>query len=151
MGGHSASLIAGAFAGGIEAICVWPTENVKTQLQLQGKVANPKFTSFSGGVKFVMRTQGFRGLYTGLTPILIGAFPKVRFDQYFFRLLTYIFVLYLQAGIKFGSNSFFKENLKQFPLHRSVVDFVGGLGAGALEAVFASVPIETVKTKTIEV
>jgi hypothetical protein len=74
----TSALIAGALAGGIEAVCVWPTENVKTQLQLQGKVANPKFTSFSGGVAHVMKTQGVGGLYTGLVPILIGAFPKVR-------------------------------------------------------------------------
>lgn len=122
--------LAGALAGGIEAICVWPTENVKTQLQLQGKVANPKFTSFSSGVAYIAKNQGVRGLYTGLVPILIGALPK--------------------AGIKFGSNAFFNKKLRELPLHRSVVDFSAGLCAGALEAVMVAVPVETIKTKTIE-
>jgi len=72
------ALFAGAIAGGIEALTVWPTENIKTQLQLQGKVAEPKFTTFSGGVRFVVRTQGVGALYTGLVPILIGSLPKVR-------------------------------------------------------------------------
>ena len=88
----TSALLAGALAGGIEACAVWPTENVKTQLQLQGKSANPLFTSFSGGVRYVVRTQGVGGLYTGLAPILIGAFPK--------------------AGIKFGGNAFFNARLK---------------------------------------
>ena len=58
------SLCTGAVAGGLEALAMWPTENIKTQLQLQGKVANPRFVSFSGGVQYVVRTQGVGGLYT---------------------------------------------------------------------------------------
>ena len=58
------SLVTGSIAGGLEALCMWPTENIKTQLQLQGKVANPKFVSFSGGVKYVYRNEGILGLYT---------------------------------------------------------------------------------------
>jgi hypothetical protein len=32
------SMLTGAVSGCVEAIVVWPTENIKTQLQLQGKV-----------------------------------------------------------------------------------------------------------------
>ena len=35
-------LIAGSISGGIECICVWPMEFIKTQLQLQKKVAGVK-------------------------------------------------------------------------------------------------------------
>jgi solute carrier family 25 citrate transporter 1 len=64
-------------AVGIEAFVMWPTENVKTQLQLQGKVQNPKFRNFSGGVRYIVSHHGMRGLYRGLAPILIGSTPKV--------------------------------------------------------------------------
>ena len=66
------SLVTGSIAGGLEALCMWPTENIKTQLQLQGKVANPKFVSFSGGVKYVYRNEGIRGLYTVSEFLLSG-------------------------------------------------------------------------------
>jgi hypothetical protein len=42
------SMLSGAIAGCLEAVAVWPTENIKTQLQLQGKVKPDKlkFTCF---------------------------------------------------------------------------------------------------------
>jgi len=41
-----------SFLAGIEATCVWPMEYIKTQLQLQEKLAvgeKPKFTGMIGG------------------------------------------------------------------------------------------------------
>jgi len=126
------ALITGGITGCIEATCMWPTENIKTQLQLQGKSQTPRFTSFSGGVKYVWQNQGIIGLYRGLAPILIGAFPKI--------------------GTRFGSNSFFKGKINDLgvPLPSTLLNFAGGLCAGATEAVVCVVPMETVKTRTIE-
>jgi len=126
------ALITGGITGCIEATCMWPTENIKTQLQLQGKSQNPKFTNLSGGIKYVWRNQGFVGLYRGLAPIIIGAFPK--------------------SGVRFGSNTFFKGKINEsgLPLPSTLLNLAGGLCAGATEAVTCVVPMETVKTRTIE-
>eukprot|EP00616_Rhizochromulina_sp_CCMP1243_P001294 CAMPEP_0118981728 /NCGR_PEP_ID=MMETSP1173-20130426/31188_1 /TAXON_ID=1034831 /ORGANISM="Rhizochromulina marina cf, Strain CCMP1243" /LENGTH=289 /DNA_ID=CAMNT_0006932171 /DNA_START=44 /DNA_END=913 /DNA_ORIENTATION=+ len=126
------AMVSGAVAGGIEAFAMWPTENIKTQLQLQTKAESPKFTSFAGGVRYVVKNEGVLGLYTGLVPIIIGSLPK--------------------AGIRFGGNAFFKGHLLQMdlPVPTTIVNLLGGVCAGACEAVLAVTPMETVKTKTIQ-
>jgi len=126
------ALVSGAIAGGIEAFTMWPTENIKTQLQLQGKSESPKFVSFSGGVRYVVQREGVLGLYTGLAPIILGSLPK--------------------AGIRFGGNAFFKGKLQEMNLGlpSTLVNLLGGLCAGACEAILAVTPMETVKTKTIQ-
>lgn len=128
------SLLAGCIAGGIEATCVWPMEYMKTQLQLQSSVkvgGSPKFTGVYSGIIYTVRTTGFFSLYRGLAPTLIAAFPK--------------------AGIRFGVNQQFKtmmmdENGKLTPAK----NFLAGAGAGVVEATLVVTPIETVKTKLIE-
>jgi len=70
-------------------------------------------------------------LYRGLAPTLIGSVPK--------------------AGIRFGLNSFIKEKLRDENGKLSVgKNFVAGLGAGVVEALLVTAPVETVKTKVIE-
>lgn len=69
-------------------------------------------------------------------PILLGSLPK--------------------AGIRFGGNTFFKGKLQEqkaagkLPLPAPIVNLLGGVCAGACEAVLAVTPMETVKTKTIQ-
>ena len=69
-------------------------------------------------------------------PILVGSLPK--------------------AGIRFGGNTFFKGKLMEqkaagaLPLPDAIVNLMGGMSAGACEAVLAVTPMETVKTKTIQ-
>jgi solute carrier family 25 citrate transporter 1 len=83
------------------------------------------------GLKYTVETTGFWSLYRGLTPTLMGSIPK--------------------AGIRFGLNSVIKDSLKDAngnltaPKH-----FVAGLGAGVAEALMVVAPVETVKTKCIE-
>jgi solute carrier family 25 citrate transporter 1 len=70
-------------------------------------------------------------LYRGLAPTLIGSVPK--------------------AGTRFGLNALFKENLKDKDGKISMSKhFVAGLGAGVAEALIIVAPVETVKTKCIE-
>jgi solute carrier family 25 citrate transporter 1 len=89
-----ASLTTGCISGGIEAICVWPMEYMKTQLQLQRVVPGvaPPFNGIISGMRYTIRTKGFLSLYDGLGITLVGSIPK--------------------AGIRFGGNAYFKEALR---------------------------------------
>jgi solute carrier family 25 citrate transporter 1 len=70
-------------------------------------------------------------LYRGLTPTLIGSVPK--------------------AGIRFGLNAVIKDKLRDENGKLTVgKNFVAGLGAGVTEALVIVAPVETVKTKVIE-
>ena len=70
-------------------------------------------------------------LYRGLAPTLMGSFPK--------------------AGIRFGLNSVIKEKLRDENGKLTVgKNFIAGLGAGVTEALVIVAPVETIKTKVIE-
>ena len=56
-----------------------------------------------------------------------------------------------KAGIRFGLNSVLKEKLRDEKGNLSVgKNFAAGLGAGVTEALIIVAPVETVKTKVIE-
>ncbi|KAF9962138.1 hypothetical protein BGZ72_010037 [Mortierella alpina] len=130
------TLTAGAVAGAVEAIVTYPTEYVKTQLQLQdGGVCSAR----NGGVKFkgpidvlvtTVRTQGITAIYRGLSALVIGTAAK--------------------AGVRFFAFDQFRDMLKDSEGKttgaRSVL---AGLGAGMTEAVLVVTPTETIKTKLI--
>jgi solute carrier family 25 citrate transporter 1 len=66
-----------------------------------------------------------------LAPTLVGSVPK--------------------AGIRFGLNSVIKEKLRDKNGKLTIgKNFVAGLGAGVTEALLIVAPVETVKTKVIE-
>lgn len=117
---------------------VWPMEYMKTQLQLQkapSATYTPPYTGVIDGLKYTVRTTGFLSLYKGLTVTLVGSIPK--------------------AGIRFGANAKCKELLlaRKGPEDQKLgmaEQFLAGLGAGTIEAIFAVTPMETIKTKLIE-
>jgi solute carrier family 25 (mitochondrial citrate transporter), member 1 len=124
--------LAGAIAGCVECVMVWPLEMIKTNLQLQAGSGKPQpYKGVVDGLLYTYRTTGLASLYRGLDSALVGAIPK--------------------AGIRFGSNSWFKQQLKD---SNGKIDgkrqFLAGVGAGIIEAVVAVTPMETVKTKLIE-
>ena len=83
------------------------------------------------GLTYTVRTTGFFSLYRGLAPTLIGSIPK--------------------AGIRFGLNSILKDALRNKEGNLTPAkNFVAGLGAGVAEALVIVAPVETVKTKCIE-
>ena len=105
----------------------------QTQLQLQSKAKGAKlpYTGMISGLTYTVRTTGFFSLYRGLAPTLIGSMPK--------------------AGIRFGLNSVIKEKLRDKDGKLTPAkNFVAGLGAGVSEALIIVAPVETVKTKCIE-
>lgn len=127
------AMAAGCIAGGVEATAVWPMEFIKTQLQLQSKAkgAQLPYTGMISGLSYTVRTTGFLSLYRGLAPTLIGSVPK--------------------AGIRFGLNSVIKESLRDRNGDLTPAkNFLAGLGAGVAEALVIVAPVETVKTKVIE-
>ena len=109
-------------------------EYIKTQLQLQSRVkgAALPYTGMISGLTYTVRTTGFLSLYRGLAPTLVGSIPK--------------------AGIRFGLNAFFKDNLKDKDGKLTPgKNFLAGMGAGIAEAIIVVAPVETVKTKCIEI
>jgi solute carrier family 25 citrate transporter 1 len=83
------------------------------------------------GLRYTVETTGFMSLYRGLTPTLLGSIPK--------------------AGIRFGLNAVIKDNLKDASGNLTPgKHFLAGLGAGVAEALMVVAPVETVKTKCIE-
>jgi len=121
-------IIAGGITGGIEICITYPTEYVKTQLQLDDKVK--KYNGILDCGKKTVQEHGVRGLYRGLSVLLYGSIPK--------------------SAVRFGSFEQFKKNAVDekgnlSPLSRLLC----GLGAGVSEAILAVTPMETVKVKFI--
>lgn len=124
------AVLAGGISGGIEICITYPTEYVKTQLQLDQRSAKPRFTGIGDVVKQTVKQNGFFGLYRGLSVLLIGSIPK--------------------SAVRFGAFEMLKkqavdEKGNLAPTKR----FACGLGAGVAEAIFAVTPMETVKVKFI--
>lgn len=159
---------AGCIAGAIEATATWPMEYIKTQLQLQRPPTEEKaslasqddpdgvfrvledgeaskeadsaassadaqscYTGMFSGIIYTVRTHGFCALYQGLLPTLLGSIPK--------------------AGIRFGLFAWFSQLLGDSDGNLSIaMCFLAGLAAGAVEALVVVAPVETIKTKCIQ-
>nr|CAI5869795.1 unnamed protein product [Callosobruchus analis] len=123
-------IIAGGITGGIEICITFPTEYVKTQLQLDEKGDRKKYNGIFDCVKKTVKNHGFFGLYRGLSVLLYGSIPK--------------------SAVRFGSFETFKKQMVQ---ENGVLTPGGrllcGLGAGVSEAVLAVTPMETIKVKFI--
>ncbi|XP_061197784.1 tricarboxylate transport protein, mitochondrial-like [Saccostrea echinata] len=125
------SILAGGITGGLEICITFPTEYVKTQLQLDERSGVQKrYTGPVNCVSVTVRDYGVRGLYRGLSVLLYGSIPK--------------------SAVRFGAF----EELKRFNVdengnlspHKRVLC---GLGAGVSEAILAVTPMETLKVKFI--
>lgn len=71
-----AKLVAGGVAGVIGTTLIFPLDMVKTRLQNSGVGGG---TVYKGPVDCFKRTlaaEGFKGLYNGLRPNLLGVFPE---------------------------------------------------------------------------
>ncbi|XP_014294075.1 putative tricarboxylate transport protein, mitochondrial [Halyomorpha halys] len=123
-------IIAGGLTGAIECLITFPTEYVKTHLQLDEKHGKKEYDGIIDCVKKTIKRDGIFGLYRGMSPLLLGSIPK--------------------SGTRFGGFEIFKSymvdekgNLR--PRDRAMC----GLGAGVLEAIVAVTPMETIKVKFI--
>ncbi|KAI9030672.1 mitochondrial carrier domain-containing protein [Phycomyces nitens] len=128
------SILAGTFAGGVEGVVTYPTEYVKTRLQLQaGGKLEPGEVRFKGPIDCLVKTyqtKGFGAIYTGVSALAIGNAAKAGV-----RFLTYDQI----------ANQLKDENGKL----TGIRSLLAGLGAGMTEAVLVVTPSETIKTKLI--
>jgi len=121
-------IIAGGITGGIEICITYPTEYVKTQLQLDEKVGKYKGIIDCG--RQTIKERGVRGLYRGLSVLVYGSIPK--------------------SAVRFGSFEQFKKHAVDEKGNLSPISrLLCGLGAGVSEAILAVTPMETVKVKFI--
>ncbi|KAH8278633.1 hypothetical protein KR018_006319 [Drosophila ironensis] len=123
-------IIAGGITGGIEICITYPTEFVKTQLQLDEKGAAKKYNGIFDCVKKTVQQRGFFGLYRGLSVLLYGSIPK--------------------SATRFGAFETLKTQAQDSNGQlSSAAKLLCGLGAGVCEAIVAVTPMETIKVKFI--
>jgi solute carrier family 25 citrate transporter 1 len=122
------TVIKGFLTGGTQAAITYPTEFVKTQLQLQSKAA-PEYAGIADCFKKVYAKHGMGGLYAGAPVRIIGA----GFQQ-MFRWGAYTNLAGYARDPETGKLS-------------ALMTTLCGLGAGITEAVCAVTPVETLKTR----
>lgn len=75
----SINALAGATAGLVAGVAVCPLDVAKTKLQIQGsfKLAEDRsrYRGIAGTIRTIVTEDGFRGLYRGLTPMVVGYLP----------------------------------------------------------------------------
>ncbi|XP_037115047.1 tricarboxylate transport protein B, mitochondrial [Syngnathus acus] len=124
------AILAGGIAGGIEICITFPTEYVKTKLQLDEKANPPKYRGIGDCVRQTVRSHGIPGLYRGLSSLLYGSIPK--------------------SAVRFGVFEFLSNRAKdESGRLDSTRGLLCGLGAGVMEAVLVVCPMETIKVKFI--
>lgn len=69
-------IIPGGLTGGIEICITYPTEYVKTHLQLDEKGERKKYKGIIDCAVKTVKTHGFFGLYRGLSVLIYGSIPK---------------------------------------------------------------------------
>ncbi|XP_043856585.1 tricarboxylate transport protein, mitochondrial-like [Dromiciops gliroides] len=124
------AILAGGLAGGIEICITFPTEYVKTQLQVYEKAKLPRYQGTGDCVKQTMRSHGVLGLYQGLSSLLYGSIPK--------------------AAVRLGMFEFLSNHMRDFQGRMdSTRGLLCGLGTVVAEAVVVVCPTETIKVKFI--
>ncbi|XP_051777085.1 LOW QUALITY PROTEIN: tricarboxylate transport protein B, mitochondrial [Erpetoichthys calabaricus] len=124
------AILAGKFCGSGDICITFPTEYVKTQLQLDEKANPPRYKGIADCVKQTVGSHGIKGLYRGLSSLLYGSIPK--------------------AAVRFGMFEFLSNHMRD---EKGKLDstrgLICGLGAGVAEAVVVVCPMETIKVKFI--
>lgn len=128
--GPICTFVKGGLTGFIEAIICYPTEFVKTQLQLQSKT-NPEYTGMMDCAKKTVKNHGPMGLYRGALPLILGSSGKQAARW---------------TGYETVANSL-KDDQGKLTIPKRM--FAGACG-GVSEAVLAVTPIETLKTRVTD-
>lgn len=125
------TVVKGFLTGGAQASITYPTEYVKTQLQLQSK-SNPEYAGIMDCAQKTVKDHGVKGLYRGAGVRIIGAGFQQMFRWGAYTNLTQVFRDPATGKLSQFNNVFC------------------GLGAGICEAVCAVTPVETVKTRVTD-
>jgi len=129
--------VVGGVAGAIEICCTYPTEFVKTQLQLDDKPKPGQAKKFNGSLDCIKKTVFVEGkapnplrLYKGLSPLLFFSVPK--------------------ASVRFAGFEMGKQIVAPGKTKLTTTDsLLAGLIAGSMEATFVVCPQETIKVKFV--
>jgi len=124
------TVIKGFLTGGTQAALTYPTEYIKTQLQLQSRT-NPEYAGIADCARKTIKSHGFAGLYSGASVRIIGA----GFQQMF------------RWGAYTNFSSAFRDEDNKIAIHLNILC---GVGAGVTEALCSVIPIETVKTRVTD-
>jgi len=124
------TFVKGSLTGFIEAIICYPTEFVKTQLQLQSKT-RPEYTGILDCARKTVKTNGAMGLYRGAAPLIVGSSGKQAARW---------------TGYQTVANHFKDKDGNISMVSRM---FAGACG-GVSEAVLAVTPMETLKTRVTD-
>ncbi|KAJ9310687.1 hypothetical protein DTO271D3_9043 [Paecilomyces variotii] len=119
------SMLAGGIGGTTGDMLMHTLDTVKTRQQADPHFP-PKYTSMSSSYMTILREEGIRGLYSGVTPAFFGSFPG-----------TLIF---------FGVYEFSKRHMLDAGINPSVTYLTGGFLAD-LAASIVYVPSEVLKTR----
>jgi len=113
--------VSGSLGGVVEACCLQPIDVIKTRLQLD-RVGAYKGIAHCGST--VVRTEGVRALWKGLTPFATH--------------------LTLKYTLRMGSNAMFQTAFKDSETGKvsNRGRFLSGFGAGVLEALAIVTPFE---------
>jgi len=127
------AILAGGLAGGIEICISYPTEYVKTHLQLHEKSKSthpPPYAGVWDCIRKTLHDKGPLGFYRGLSPLLYMSIPKV--------------------ATRFGSYEIAKNALQDENSSLTRTSTVlCGLFAGVSEAILVVTPMETLKVRFI--
>jgi len=123
-------LAKGTLTGFVEAMICYPTEFIKTQLQLQSK-SNPQYKGIMDCGMKTIRSHGFTALYRGAAPLILGSSIKQAAR----------WTAYAQVSGQFR-NKDGSINL--------AANMFSGFCAGFSEAVCAVTPMETIKTRAVD-
>eukprot|EP00939_MAST-03C_sp_MAST-3C-sp1_P005114 g5114.t1 len=130
------STIGGCLGGACEALSLHPLDTVKTRLQLQGvrvsaaSVATPSNvpTGLVGYGRHIIRNEGTRALYKGLTPFVTHLMTKYCLRYY----------------VNFQLRSFVADENGHTT---NIQNLLCGMSAGTIEALLIVTPFEVVKTR----
>lgn len=121
------TIIAGGIAGGIEICITFPTEYVKTQMQLYPNMAKNGSIWI---VKETIKNHGVTGLYRGWAPLFYFAIPK--------------------NAVRFFAAEQARNYYREKHGHvTSFHNFMSGLIGGVAEAILVVTPQETMKVRLI--
>ncbi|CAG9464007.1 unnamed protein product [Pedinophyceae sp. YPF-701] len=122
--------VAGAVAGAMTAVFVCPLDVLKTRLQVQAIGTEQRYGTVMGGLRTIVRQEGTRALYRGLTPTLLALLPNwaVYFSAY--------------ERLKTGINNAANDNWR----HTPAVHMAAACGAG-VATVAVTNPLWVVKTR----
>ncbi|MEN2499220.1 MAG: hypothetical protein MHMPM18_003453 [Marteilia pararefringens] len=124
------AIIAGGITGGVEICITYPTEYVKTQLQLSHKgLATVNYNGLLDCISQTFAKGGIAGFYRGLSVLLYGSIPK--------------------SAVRFSSFEYAKQKSEIDGKFSNQSKLLSGLFAGFCEAVLVVTPMETLKVKFI--